>query len=325
MRRDTQKRIRVVAAGVFGGFVWALMSCRDVTQPAALVERPPRISGSVQRIAVDSGWNYYSADMEMITQGDAGFGVAEARSTFHVERTLDVNDIWTTSTLIDPEGTFGPIPSGAVNNTLVARVLSRDDGSTPTLYDRSGAIVSFQFPDTTDLPRIPSAYRPGADTLRPWPTATGSGPPAPSVGVPSGAPPSSALVVSGARPKGDPRTWLDGMVITPAARLRNMGRLQRRFGMARERVGDLDRYAESSGKESREVLVDPVIGAAVEERASVNGVLRVRRTHTFARLEGGGFVRAATRFEVPQAGRRGTMVMTSSVSNVRVERRGIRP
>lgn len=325
MRRDTQKRIRVVAAGVLGGFVWALTSCRDVTRPAALVERPPRISGSVQPIAVDSGWNYYFADMEMIAQGDAGFGVAEARSTYHVERTLDGNDVWTTSTLVDPEGTFGQIPASAMDNTAISRVVSRDDGSVPTWYNRSGAIVSLQLPDTTELPRVPNAYPPGSDTAV-WPTGMSGFQGTPAQRSPAGVRSASPRVATATAVtlNRDPRAWLDAIVITPAARSRNLGRLQRRFGRPRERAGDLDRYTESRGRVTKEVLVDTAIGAAVEERVSENGVLRVRRTHTFARLDGGGYARTRTRLDVPRPGR-ASLVMQSNLSNIRVERRGTRP
>lgn len=326
MRRDTKMRTGTISVVAFASLAWALASCRDATRPTEAAERPPRISGSVQLIAVDSGWDYYSADMELIAESDNGFGPSVVRSLYHVERNLDVNDVWTTSTLVDPEGTFGPIPAGAIDNAIIARVVSREDGSTPMLYDRSGAIVSLQLPDTTELPRVPGAYPPGSDTVAPWPSGIGSGQLRSSVSAASGIRPASALAMGAiTAPRGDPRAWLDAIVITPAARSRNAERFQQRFGLARERVGDLDRYTESRGKDTREIFVDPVIGVAVEERISENGVLKVNRTHTFARLEGGGFVRTATRLEIPRGGRRGNMILRKMASNVRVARRGTRP
>lgn len=126
---------------------------------------------------------------------------------------------------------------------------------------------------------------------------------------------------AGRRSAVEARRWLDDIVVTGKARDRVLHKLRRQYGKPQGKVGKLDRYARRRGAQVMEVLVDPDVGAVVEENVADAEGLKAHVTHRYEQVGAGVYVKRATRMET--RGRGGQrLVVEAALSNVRIETRG---
>jgi len=331
------KTVRTACAGFA---ILALGAC-DAEKPTSPLSSTASNGPALAVVLIDSTWNYYEADVTVeATGGYQGFPMDTAfRSvSFRTVRTLGSNDVWST------RNTYNPSPGGptpAVDPHIdVAVTETADDGSYFRMYDRAGALVSQANPDTTrfqsaELPFVPDTAPP----MPGYPTRP-SGPPPPDEPAPPGTcveppcpllsralvnngPPSVSLAVTGKGKHKDSRAWLDRVIVSPESRLRALARIDKRYGKAAEKVGKLDRHVRKRGEKLLEILVDPVLGAVVEENIAERGELLSHTTYQFEDIGGGLYLNTMTETELaPHAPGAKRMVIRSRLKNVNIARKG---
>lgn len=321
-------------------------SCENADRPTAVDALTAVPSTSFQTTSYSSSdWNYYTAEVTISSKGGyEGFDRPDAYRAigYRTERTLGANGVWATVVTFAAIEPFGPPP--AAYDVDVARIETDDVGSYHRVYDRSGALVDGSFADL-DVPLgngAPGVTPQGAAPRPEWPTPPAERPPPdctpdypcdpiqPAMSVAgagssgAGRPADSSRAASpavAAPADGASRSWLDHIVVTPAARLRTLAFFRSRFGRASARVNGLDRFTRIRDGVLRELLVDPLSGAVIEDNLAENGELRVRTTHSYAQVEPGVFVRRRSRMEIA-AQRKGASptVIETTIANVKVGR-----
>lgn len=312
-RQKIRLALAVLAHFSFASWVTA---CSESTRPAV---REP-VKGpllEIEPVTIDSGWNYYAADVRMSFSGDNGFTVSNERVTeYHLLRTLDEDGIWTNETAFDAYRPFAGTPAPSEPHEI-AKVVSKDDGSAATYYGRDGGMVPIQ-PDEEifDYAQGYAGGHPGIDTIRPFPQLVGGDGrvdivAGASMALPNGAP--------STQPVRDPRAWLDNIVVSPTARVRNIARIQAHLGLPTMKLDGRDRYVRSAHGKTIEVLVDPTIGSVTEVNVADNGKLVSHTVHQFARMGAEGYLKVGTLHEDERFGRHVTI--NTSYRNIRVARR----
>ena len=333
-----RKRLQVLAlASGAAALAGGLASCRDALERAVAPQKPDLAVVVSTAIEPDSGWDTYSADVVVTTYGPDSLLLLEGEATdmkYHVDRTLDANQVWTTtSTFTAPDRFMADAPL----STLGRAVLVEDGVTAPRIYDAAGRLLTAEdLPagtlvtrgDLTDEQVPPGAEDPIPQIAAPTSGAS-SGPAArtrrgtPQASGTSAAGGVTASAVAGSeREPRDPRAWLDDIVITPAARSRVLARLEKYHGKSVGKLGNLDRYVtRSADGRLLELLVDPAIGAVVEENYAERGRLESHTTHRFTPMSNGGYVRTVTRVEAVAPSRPGvTTVTETELRNISVRR-----
>lgn len=347
-RRDGTPRVRrvrltrlIVRLAMIGGPVLA-SGCGE-TEPAIPRPRPAVAApGPAYMIVVtDSTANYYSADVNTsVTGSRSGWNRADAyrQSVTHVVRTRNADGItWASTIGIDSIERMPVEQTGGTYHTDLGSTASAGTGSDPVVRDRAGnnfnpSLASASGVDLAPGVNAADVTPAGSPSANPWP--------APSMGTVGSVSFSRASL--GALPLGavarPPRVgalrdavslspairaqgqgWLDNVVVGPEARARWARRFAARFGAAKATVGGRDQYVLQRPNGFTELLVDPTIGAVVEENLVVDGQLRAHTTYTFDQVRSGVFVKHITRTELAPASGGPHVVLVTTLSHVTLE------
>ena len=313
---------------LLAGLLLVAAACDDPARPPSpSLAAPASVSGAHQLSldVLESDWDTYSADVSVTTEDANAPGYvpgAQSQMQFSVTRQLGAGNVWTTiDSFTTPKRL---VASGA--QPYLGRSVRVEDGVTPArVYDANGALVS-----TPALPSQPMNARnglasemvpPGSET--PFPQVpTGQG--ALMANITAGGVPTSAA--RGTR--GNPREWLDAIVITPTGRERARRARLAQHGAPQGRVRGLDRYVVQGARGLVvETLVDTALQAVVERNVAREGQLQTHITYAYERLPGGIYLQNRTRVERrdPRAAR-GRSAIEVTVNNVKVTRtKGGRP
>ncbi len=283
----------------------ASTGCHDETPTRGIT--PERASAAADASITDST-DFFAADVRIKSTGrhaGAKLPVQGREFSYHMERTL-AGKSWKTSMTIPVNG-MGPVRAGA---TDVARIDIDEDTHSAKMYGRDGAEIAM--PDVDD-PRVGAMTRAfGNDSAYQNLRSAGKGK-------------GKAL----GRDQSSPRAWLDNLVVpaTEEQRGRRIGQLERHFGKAKGKVKGLDRYLKDNGHHVVEVLVDPAAGTVAETNMAEDGQLKQHTVYGYADLPNGkGRIRASTHVEIaPRDGAGEPTTIDYSLSNVRLERRGVTP
>jgi hypothetical protein len=224
--------------------------------------------------------------------------------------------------------------TGGIYHPDFAKITTDGTGSDPVLYDRGGNVVSTSADPASGTNLAPgvnqSDVTPAGDaTARSWPSpASGtkgsiwfSGVPVSGSAQQAQTTASAPAKLLGTPPARDSHSWLDNIVVGPEARARWAKRLEQHFGSPVGSVSGRDQYVLRVGNRLTEVLVDPAIGAPVEENLVVDGQLRLHKTHEFEQLRAGVFVKTITRAELAIGQSNSHVVFVSRLANVVLEHR----
>jgi hypothetical protein len=309
-KRTTLWSVLPVAAllvAACGGDQQAPSAAPDVPRPALL-------------IVVDSNetsWDYYSADISITREAgvnDAGIQVPQGQTNYTVTRRL-IDGVWQGTSQYQPHLPMGTGPA-APADVDPARFEIADDLTYHTLYSRAGYPMNPPDPTLGDYSGLEQP--PGADTVPPFPPA--SAPLAAQRGPSSGAP---RPTLRRSAITADPRAWLANVVVTPANRGRMLASLARYAGAARGTVGRLQRYTRTDGEMMTEMLVDPDIGAVVEENVALRGRLRAHVRREFTPIGHERYLLTAVRVEGGDGSSSGPGIATTiRFTNVHIEARG---
>jgi hypothetical protein len=321
--RSTMRRHVIRVSPLAAVMILSACTEHDQPQPLAPASMRPHYSFS-SRIQSTTTFNTYTADVSLAVIAPIQ-GVVRADSintvSFHLRRTLDNSNVWTTEMTLQQAPSF-PVEPSALPVALPVRMVMREaPGSSPQYYDSTGALVQIQLPDTAALlaNSIAAPTNGGVAAMR----ASG-GTPSGSVGVPSFSTSLDRRTLGGTNDTtaDGVRSWLDNVVITRAASRRLHAHLARMYGQANGRVGRGERYSGVVGEEMREVIWDPDVGAPAEENIVSQGRLVRHVTHSYARVNDSVWVRNQTAVEMPMpGGLPGIRRVVSSLNNVTVEQR----
>lgn len=275
-----------------------------------------------------SEFDQLSADATISSEGGYdGFDRPDSfrGQSYALERSLQSNGVWQTTISFSAHNPFGGTVPAEVRYVDVSRIETDDVGSFHRAYDRAGSLITDQpatdnyDPSQGGTPYVPPGAQPMGE-LAPMPSGGGGGGPPPILNRQS---PSPALRNSiPARPDSASRRWLDRMLITPHARIRNLERLRADLGPPQGKIGNLDRYVRSAGEITREVLFDPASGTIVEENLASGGELRLHVRYEYASYAAGVLALSKTRIEQPPSGRsRMRTVVTTTLSNIKISKR----
>jgi len=121
------------------------------------------------------------------------------------------------------------------------------------------------------------------------------------------------------------RDWIDALMPSLQKRGARAQGLERRLGPSRGTWRGHDRYLETKGDDTTEVLIDGTWAIPVEVNVVRAGVLRSHATFAYAPGPGGSMVRRSTHVERvlddESAGKDARMVMDVELANVRLEER----
>lgn len=283
-------------------------------------------------ITVDSTFNFFAADVTMRMTGVRAPGQPELvrTITYHVERVLGTDGVWTTTTTLLGAQPFGTPADGGVSTVDIAKVVAANDGTVGQVYDRqNNPIATPPAMSFEALIQRSSRFRSRSQSARPaWP-ARSAGVVALAVSTSGMAATHNASsqravvrrdTVAGAA---DPRAWVRQFVVMPAQRDGMKASIGRRFGAAVGQVGGLERYTRTVGTMLHEALVDSASGIILEENTTENGQLRVRTVHRFTPVPNGALVRLGSRSEIAGTpGATARMTVETTYSNLRIETRG---
>ncbi|MBA3889532.1 MAG: hypothetical protein H0X64_03280 [Gemmatimonadaceae bacterium] len=288
--------------------VGALAACGEQQHP--VVPRSTSPSPSLGAAPAD-GWDHYVADVETSVRGGPASGADKvgARGTFayQVERTRGKEGAWSTRITLTKVPELRSVGGERAGHSPVGMRLEIDEEAGELrVFDAKGNRVQGDIP-----PEAASAI--GIERAR---TAAEkrAGRQFPQRG---------ARPAARSTPAAHRDAWLDNIVITGAARARLAQHRQQVLGRPVERIRGLDRYVVQKPNELREVLVDPALGAVVEENVVAGGKLVRRMAHSYEKREGGMFVKSKTQIEqlvAPDDVE--PIVITQTFRNVRLERKG---
>ena len=269
----------------------------------------------IYRADGDSTWNYYSADVTTTLFTEERYGYASPEtyrtSTYHIVRTLGSSDVWASVTTFDDYLPLGPVAAGQPRRDIL-RIESDEAGAYFRVYDRAGTLLS-------NPSNSPTLFAPAArDTL--------DHPAAPSASPTLLVDPRVSRQADAARPDRNPRAWLDHIVVTPAAGARVRAGLERAFGASQGRVADRDRFVRVMRGQLLEVLVDPTIGAVVEQNLMDGGRLVQRVRYGYTKADDTTYVRTQIRAERARPDRPDARVIMEQVlTNIRTDTREVQP
>lgn len=127
------------------------------------------------------------------------------------------------------------------------------------------------------------------------------------------------------RPAASGREWVDAFIASANRREVRRNALQRRFGRAAGRLKHLDRFLTADGQQTVEVLADRTSAVPIEINLARDGVLVTQSRLAYGPGAGGALVRRSVRTEHLVSSRSTErMVANVDLSNVRLERRGVR-
>lgn len=199
----------------------------------------------------------------------------------------------------DIQSTRGRVP--LAEPTSIVRIEDDEDGTAPRVYNRRGQMIRLPsvddrrvlgepVPGSLDVPRLPDLAYPDAR-----------------------------------RSSSPGRDWIDAFVAAPARKDARRAALQRRFGRTTERVRNLDRFVTTSAEGTMEVLADRVTALPVEVNIVRDGALVAQSTLGYGAGSHGALVRRSVRTEqLVAAGSSARAVAHIELSNVRLDRRGVR-
>lgn len=307
-----------------------------------VLEPPTTISADVM-LSTYAEFNYMSADITISSEGAYdGFNRPDSfrGQAYTVERYLQGNGVWATNMTLSRVEPFNAPPPPDVRFIDIARVETDDAGSFQRVYDRAGNLVSDPLPAERSSPvsggdpYIPPGQSPypeldplPAERPSPPPDCTDPSicPPAPTSRIPISDGPlqSPSMTIASPRPGAPSRNWLDHIIVTPLSSARTVERLRRQLGPKKDRVGVLDRYSRQINGRLREVLVDPISGAIVEENYAVNGELQAQIRHEYVPVGSTVLALRKTRTEFlsDNKKKKTRSVFTTTFSNVKVEKR----
>ena len=319
-------RMRGTVAGALTGMAMLVGACGD--EPRPIVAPEAHAPDVVPASLLSMEWNYYTGQEAIYsTGGYAGFDRPDSyRSmTYTVQRTLQPDSTWTTVMLFDPQLPFGPIPTDDQYRYDVARVETNSAHSFFRMYDRSGALIDTDYASPTgDVVNQgdPQIIPPNASPMPTWPDLSERVPattPDPCPDPTQISCPVQMRTGAGATIERDPRQWIDQVIVTTASRQRMDAGLEREFGKPSGKVGARERYIHARGRVQLEVLVDPKLGAIVEENQAVDGELKAHVTYRYSQLEPGVLLRSGSRIEIaPTRPGEQPRVIYTELSNVKV-------
>jgi len=254
-------------------------------------------------------WNRFTADVtirRIVVQPGAEATASHTPPTTYRWERVQSGARWKTTMVVKGSGRAPFVtPTGALQEVapVVARI--EDDGGDegPRFYGANGKRL--RLPTTADRSKmgVGDEVFAKADALVPAEVPE----PRPAGGVAAG------------------RDWIDALLPSLDKRGARAERLQRRFGLSRGAWRGHDRYVESKGDDTIEVLIDPTWAVPVEINVARAGVLRSHATFGYEQGPRGSMLRRSSHVERAMddtsaaAGAR--MVTDVEVANVQLEER----
>lgn len=254
-------------------------------------------------------WNRFTADLTIrrvvVPAGADAAASTTPATTYRWER-VQSGPHWKTTMEVKSSGRAPFItPTGALQEVapVVARI--EDDGGDeePRFYGLDGKRL--RLPTKADRKKMglgDEAFAKADGLLPVEPAQTGPGGGRDTIG----------------------REWIDALLPTLDKRGARVDRLQRRFGLSKGKWKDRDRYLETKGDDTTEVLVNPTWTVPVEVNVARAGVLQSHATFTYEPGPGGSMLRKVAHVERAlhdEAGKGGRMVTDVELANVRLEDR----
>lgn len=287
--------------------VWGLAACGERHHPVVPQPASPPLSLAA---APADGWDHYVADVETSVRGGPASvsGNVGARGSFahQVERTRDENGAWSmriTLTKVPELRSEGGERAG--RSPVGMRLEIDEEANELRVFDAEGNRMHGDIPpDVASAIGIDRAGRAAEKHAGRRFPERGARPAARST------------------PAAHRDAWLDNIVITAASRARLTQHRAQVLGPPVEQLRGLDRYVVQKPGELREMLVDPALGAVVEENIVADGKLARRTAHSYEPREGGTFVKSKTQIEQLAAPEDvDPLVITQTFRNVRLERK----
>lgn len=333
LHRDRQQQLQYASILPSTLLVLALLACGETPQQPAAASPPippPRLL--VEVAENDDGWDYYNADVTIIREAGyngAGMYTPESQSAYNIEQRLQLGtwNMRVQAAAHDPTGD-GTMAPGEVD---ASRVETDDNVAYLRLFDRNGSALTTTPPPMQSY--VGNPLPPYGDTVPAFPSPPPGGTPQRTGSSPAGGPLLSRVgsVASTSQPAANGvgaargrrgRDWLDEIVVTPRGRARLLARLTTGFGPRVGRLGRLDRYVRRRGAHVVEHLLDPEIGAVVEENIAEGGRLLLHVTRQYDRLDANRHVLRAVRFELATGAGDEHQAIVYRLDNIRIEARG---
>jgi hypothetical protein len=231
---------------------------------------------------------------------------------FRINRILQADDSWKTTTSFDSTSPYGRPPAGSTSTFDLGSIVRISNSSSFQMLDRQGAVVAA--PSNLNIDSMMAGRSqfdsPDRASIPPFPARTPTGR---VVGATPGAS-ASVVAAQSSAPAHDPRAWIRNLLVTPQRRAATRAMIVSALGAPVGKVGSLDRFTMRRNGELLERLVDPLTGVTTEENIAENGALRVHTQHRYLTLKNGTMVRIGTHTEIANAsgGRGAVMDVTYS-------------
>lgn len=271
-------------------FAVACTDARDSTPLAP--ERAPQSPQPVDP-APSAVFDRYSADVELTVTlpSRAKLRPGPKPQRYHVERTRDADNVWTTRMTFDRSNLSATASGGGLR--VPTTIVRRDGESIPRFFDAAGRRIE-----------LPEGLAPGVGRLTPFPTRG---------------------AVNGGQQDPGASAAVDALVLASERRQHRLASIRRRLGapITPSMVRGRSTYRSRFGEIEVESVVDDQLGAVLEETFTRGGKRIGHRRTELDRLSDGTVVVARIRSEHPVGDDPSNLIVVDHrYNNVTVRRGG---